>query len=404
MAFFSGMEIAFVSSDKLRVQIEKNQGLFSGKIVGWFSGRMEYVIATTLLGMNVCLVIFGFKIAVILKPVIARFIENTGWSLVIQTITATILVLLVAEFIPKAFFRARSNRMLRFFAIPFIVFYFALFPITWITVKLSDFFLIRVFKVKGSDRERQMVFGKVDLDHLVQENTTDKPTETQADQEIKLFKNALAFSNVRIRDCLIPRTEIQAVQAGDDIGLLRQKFIETGYSRILIYENDIDHIIGYIHHSDLFRNPANIRSILRPVLPVPETMAANKLLARMLRDRQNLALVIDEFGTTAGLVTSEDILEEIFGEIEDEHDTPVLEETQLSDNQYRFSGRLEIDYLNETYGLKLPVSESYETLAGLILHHHPTFPRVNDTIRIEPYTFRILKSTHTRIEIILLSL
>jgi len=400
MAFFSGMEIAFISSNKLRIELGRKQGGGAGRVVSWLSHRIEYVIATTLVGMNICLVIFSYLTARLLDPLLERFITGDAWILLIETLVATIIILFVAEYLPKTVFRARSNRMLRIFSGPFLMLYLILFPVTWFTVRLSDLLLRKVLKSPGSSQLRQRVFSKVDLNNLVQENLDHLPDDQSPEQEIKLFQNALDFSKVRLRDCMIPRTEIEAVPADTPVGELRNRFIETGYSRILVYDSDIDHITGYVHHSDLFRNPAGIAQILRKVSLVPESMQANKLLSRMLRKRRNLAVVIDEFGGTAGIVTTEDILEEIFGEIEDEHDSPPETEKRTGPGEYLFSARLEIDYLNETYGLGLPVSEDYETLAGLILYHHNSFPRVNETILIGSCSFRIVRSSRKKIELV----
>ncbi len=404
MAFFSGMEIAFLASNKLRLELDRMQGSINGKVVGWLVVRMELVIATTLLGSNVCLVIFGFKSAEILEPWLSTFIHGEGWTLLIQTILATAMVLLTAEFLPKTIFRMRSNQLLRLFSIPFAVLYIILLPVTWSIVHLSDFLLRKILKSPGSRQVRQMVFSKVDLNNLVMENLHEGHSEEGSDEEIKLFQNALAFSSVRIRDCMIPRTEIAAAEAGVSIEELRQVFIQTGYSRLLIYEKDIDKITGYVHNSSLFKNPQALKDIIRKISMVPESMPANRLLAKLLREHGNIAVVIDEFGGTSGMVTTEDILEEIFGEIEDEHDNIELTEKRNANGEYLLSGRLEIDYLNDTYGFNLPVSEEYETLAGLILHFHSSFPKINETIRIPGFSFRITSSNRKKISVVALSL
>jgi CBS domain containing-hemolysin-like protein len=403
MAFFSGMEIAFLSANKLRIELDRKQGGISGRLTGWLTQRMELVIATSLVGNNVGLVIFGLKAAEIFEPVLGRFITGHGWILLIQTVAATSLVLFTAEFLPKTIFRIRSNQLLRVFSFPFTVIFIVLLPVTWFTVHLSDFLLRKILKSPGSRQIRQMVFSKVDLNNLVLENLNDSRGEEGEEEEIKLFRNALEFSSVRIRDCMIPRTEIAAIPVESTIEELRQKFIETGYSRILVYEKNIDRITGYIHHSSLFRNPARVDEIIRKIPNIPESMPANRLLTKLLGDRGNIAVVIDEFGGTSGLVTTEDILEEIFGEIEDEHDNPTLTEKMTSEGEFLFSGRLEIDYLNETYSLNLPTSDDYETLAGLILHYHPSFPKINETIRIPGFAFRITTSNRKKISVVALS-
>ena len=405
MAFFSGMEISFLASNKLRLELDRMQGSVSGKVVSWLVLRMELVIATTLLGMNICLVIFGFKSAEILEPWLSSFIHGEGWILLIQTLLATAMVLLTAEFLPKSIFRMRSNQLLTVFSIPFAIIYIVLLPITWSVVHLSDFLLRKILKSPGSKQVRQMVFSKVDLNNLVMENLNEgHQSEEGSDEEIKLFHNALAFSAVKIRDCMIPRTEIAAVEAGTSIEELRQAFIQTGYSRLLIYEKHIDRITGYVHNSSLFKNPVDVKDIIRKISMVPESMPANRLLTKLLREHGNIAVVIDEFGGTSGMVTTEDILEEIFGEIEDEHDNIELIEKQNAEGEYLLSGRLEIDYLNETYSFNLPTSDDYETLAGLILHFHPSFPKNNETIRIPGFSFRITNSNRKKISVVALSI
>lgn len=403
MAFFSGMEIAFLASNKLRVELDRKNSGIAGSLVSWLARRIELVIATSLVGANVCLVIFGFKAAEILQPFLSKFIRGDGWILLIQTLVATFMVLLTAEFLPKTIFRLRSNQMLRFFSVPFAAIYILLLPVTWFTVHLSDFLLRKVLKSPGSKQIRQMVFSKVDLNNLVVENMNEGRTEEGTEEEIKLFHNALEFSSVRIRDCMIPRPEIAAISSEATLDQLREEFISTGYSRLPVYEKDIDRITGYIHHSSIFHKPSDLASIIRKISMVPESMHASRLLTNLLRDHENIAVVIDEFGGTSGIVTVEDILEEIFGEIEDEHDDINLTEKNTADGEFLFSGRLEIDYLNDTYGLNLPASDEYETLAGLILFHHPSFPKVNETIRIPGFAFRITGSTRKKISIVALT-
>lgn len=356
-----------------------------------------------LVGNNISLVIYGLQTAIVLEPIVGKWVSQDIWILVIQTIIATLVILLTAEFLPKTLFRIKPNMAVKIFAFPLLIFYFVLFPITWIAVALSNVLLKRV--VPGDDGENQDkgVFSKVDLAHLVDQNIGKPSSDDSIEHEMKLFQNALDFSNVRLRECMIPRTEIAAVDIQESIENLSQLFIDSGYSRILIYEENIDKIIGYVHHADLFKSPQEIQSIVRPVPIVPESMPANKLLQQLLADQLSAAIVVDEFGGTAGLVTTEDVLEEIFGEIEDEHDTQTHIEEQLSDNEFHFSGRLEIDYLNEKYKLDLPISEEYETLAGLILDLHESIPPVNDSIKLGKLKFTILESSETRIELVKLS-
>ena len=403
-AFFSGTEIAFISANKLKVQLDKKQGKLSSRIVSWFYERSDYFIATMLVGNNISLVIYGLQTAIVLEPVIAKWVSQDFWVLIIQTFLATLVILLTAEFLPKTLFRVRPNRAVRSLAFPLAVSYIILFPITWVAVASSNLLLKRIFRSSQDQVTKKGVFNKVDLTHLVSQNIGNNGDDENIDHEMKLFQNALDFSNVKLRECMIPRTEISAVEITDKIDDLTQLFIETGFSRILIYEDNIDKIIGYAHHADLFKHPKDIRSIVRPVPIVPESMPANKLLGQLLANQLSAAIVVDEFGGTAGLVTTEDVLEEIFGEIEDEHDVQSYVEEQVSKTEYRLSGRLEIDYLNEKYHLELPISEEYETLAGLILYIHRSIPPVNDTIQVDNFKFTILKSSNTRIELVTLCL
>lgn len=396
-AFFSGSEIAFVTSNKLKVELDRKQGRNSARLVAWFTDRPDYFIATMLVGNNISLVVYGLQMVIIFDPLISSFIPSETWVLVIQTIIATAIILLTAEFLPKTLFRLRPNKMINSLALPLLVFYVILYPITWISVSLSNILLKRVFHASNDRDNNSKVFGRVDLTHLVQQNLGGGE-DAEIGHEMKLFQNALDFSKVRLKECMIPRTEIVSIDVNDQIDNMKQQFIETGYSRILVFEEHIDNIIGYAHHSDLFKHPDTIRSILRPMAIVPESMPANKLLTQLLEEQKNAAIVVDEFGGTAGLVTTEDVLEEIFGEIEDEHDRVNWEEVVVKENEFLFSGRHEIDYLNEKHLLNLPVSEEYETLAGLILSYHESIPRVGDLISLRQFEFRIIKGSNTRIE------
>jgi CBS domain containing-hemolysin-like protein len=326
------------------------------------------------------------------------------WVLSLQTLTATLVILLTAEFLPKTLFRIRPNAAVKTFAIPLIIFYYILYPITWIAVNLSNILLKTIQPGPIGEGLNKSLFSKVDLSHLVTQNIGGQNSDDDIEHEMKLFQNALDFSNVKLRECMIPRTEIAAVEIGENIENLTQLFIETGFSRILIYEENIDKIIGYAHHADLFKKPVDIKSIVRPVPIVPESMPANKLLQQLMTDKLSAAIVVDEFGGTAGLVTTEDVLEEIFGEIEDEHDIQSHVEEMINEKEYLLSGRLEIDYLNEKYSFELPISEEYETLAGLILDVHESIPGANAGIQIGKYHFTILKSSETRIELVRLSI
>ncbi|MBT3243582.1 MAG: HlyC/CorC family transporter [Bacteroidetes bacterium] len=396
-ALFSGSEIAFISSNKLRIELDRKQGKSSSKLVGWLSKRPEYFIATMLVGNNISLVVYGLQMAILLEPFIAQWINSEFWILIIQTILATTIILFTAEFLPKTLFRLRPNRMISAVSPILFVFYVVLLPITWVSIILSNGLLKWLFRSEPEARKDNQVFDRIDLTHLVNQNIQRDGTEEEMDHEMKLFQNALDFSKVKLRECMIPRTEIVSIELTGKLSVLQQLFVETGFSRILVYEESIDNIIGYAHHSDLFTMPETIKQIVRPMTIVPESMPANKLLSQLLREQKNAAIVVDEFGGTAGLVTTEDVLEEIFGEIEDEHDTIELEEVRVADGEFRLSGRHEIDYLNEKLQLDLPVSDEYETLAGLILTYHESIPRIGEVIRIGKHEFRILSSTSTRI-------
>lgn len=403
-ALFSGIEIAFISANKLKVQLDKKQGQLSSLLVSWFYQRQDFFIATMLVGNNISLVIYGLQTAILLEPIIHKWVVQDILVLIIQTFIATMVILLTAEFLPKTLFRIRPNKAVKLFSIPLLAFYVILFPITWLAVSSSNFLLRRIFRSAPGNESNRGVFSKVDLSHLISLNTGNKSSDENNDHEMKLFQNALDFSNVKLRECMIPRTEIAAIEIMENIENLKKIFIGTGFSRILIYEENIDKIIGYAHHADLFKHPVDIRSIVRPVPIVPESMPANKLLQQLLANRLSTAIVVDEFGGTAGLVTIEDVLEEIFGEIEDEHDVQIHVEEQVSDSEFLLSGRLEIDYLNEKYNLGLPVSEEYETLAGLILDIHESIPPVNDSIPVDKFKFTIIESSETRIELVKLEI
>ncbi len=398
------MEIAFITANRLKVQLAKKQGGLSSLIVSWFYDRSDYFIATMLVGNNVSLVIYGLQSAILLEPFLVKWVSQDIWILIFQTIIATLVILFTAEFLPKTLFRIRPNMAVKIFAFPLLLFYFLLLPITWIAVALSNLLLNKIIPESDNNNSDKGVFSKIDLSNLINHKINNQNSYEEIEHEMKLFQNALDFSDVRLRECMIPRTEIAAVDIQENIENLNQLFIETGYSRILIYEENIDKIIGYAHHADLFKNPENIKSIVRPVPIVPESMPANKLLQQLLSDKLSAAIVVDEFGGTAGLVTTEDVLEEIFGEIEDEHDIQSHVEELINDKEYNLSGRLEIDYLNDKYRRDLPISEEYETLAGLILDLHKSIPPINDSINLGNFKFTILKSTETRIELVKLNI
>ena len=399
-AFFSGMEIAFVSSNKLRLELDIKQGHLTARVISIFTSRPGDYIATMLVGNNISLVIYGIMMAILLEPSISALVKSETTILIIQTIISTLIILFTAEFLPKTLFRLIPNDALRVFAIPILIFYVILYPVTKLTIVISGFILHNFMRVPRDRAIEPIVFGKIDLDHLVSESNVENDHPDEPEQEIKLFQNALDFSNVKLRDCMVPRTEIVAFDESVSMEELRSKFIETGLSKILIYRESTDNIIGFINSKELFKNPSDLASMIMSLPIVPETMPANKLLQSFIKDHKSISVVVDEFGGTSGIVTMEDILEEIIGEIEDEHDNSELTEDKLNEHEYVFSARHEIDYLNEKYRLNIPESDDYETLAGLILFHHESIPKINDHIHIGGFVFRILDASETRIELI----
>jgi CBS domain containing-hemolysin-like protein len=399
-AFFSGMEIAFISANKLKIEVDKKQDVFGSGIISFFNKRPGHYIATMLVGNNIALVIYGLIMAVVLQPFISRFTDSDVLILIIQTIISTLFILVTAEFLPKTVFIINPNVALKIFSVPVMVSYILLYPVTRIIIAIS-YFLIRIFTGKPIEkRVGEQVFGKIDLDHLLSKVKDQIPESTGEHDGIRIFQNVLDFSNIRLRDCMIPRNEIISMEEKSTIEELQQKFIETGLSKILIYRESTDNIIGYIHSKEIFKNPTEISSRIINIPIVPETMPANKLLQSFINKHKGIALVVDEFGGTSGMVTIEDIIEEIFGEIEDEHDFSELTEKRINDNEFIFSGRLEIDYLNDTYKLGIPKTDDYETLAGLILFYHESIPVINEKIMLHPFVFKILDVSQTRIGLI----
>lgn len=404
-AFFSGMEIAYISSNKLRLELDIQASPFNSGILKMMTHNSGLFITTMLVGNNIALVIYGIAFAKIVEPILMQFFTSTFLILLTQTLISTLIILFFGEFLPKTLFRLFPNSLLRIFKVPVAFFYIIFWPITKITTSLINFLLHRVIKNDERQDTETQVFSRIDLDYLVKENENrDESGNEKIDKGVKLFRNALDFSKVKLREIMVPRNEIAMLDVNTDVETLRQKFVSTGFSRILIYEDNIDNIVGYVHTSAIFKKAQSMKPFLKNVQFVPETMSANKLLSRFIRDHRSIALVVDEFGGTAGLVTSEDILEEIFGEIEDEHDTTAYYEKKINDTEYVFSGRCDIDLINEKYGLKLPESEEFETLAGLILYHHESIPKVNTEITIAQFKFRILKASFTKIELVHLTI
>ena len=399
-AFFSGMEIAFVASNKLRIELDKKQNRFSSKIISLLTANPGQYITTMLVGNNIALVVYGLFMAKILEPVIMRYISSEIGTLLIQTIVATLLILITAEFLPKTLVRISPNLVLKVFALPVSVFYIVFYPLAFLIVRLVNIILKYFANLESINTRKNPVFSKIDLYHLISEGSEEQLEVNSDIDELKLFQNALEFSNVKVRDCMIPRTEIVAMDIQSNIEDLKQRFIETGFSKILIYENSFDNLVGYITSKELFKNPKTIGEHLIDVSFVPESMAANTLLQKLIQEHKSMALIVDEFGGISGMATIEDIIEEIFGEIEDEHDSTELIERQMSDKEFLFSARLEIDYVNEKYNLKIPESENYDTLAGLIFYHYESIPKMHERITIGSLEFKILKVTKTRIELV----
>jgi len=403
IGFFAGTEIAFVSANKLNLELKKKQGTFSGRILARFTKAPEEFIGTSLIGVNIVLVIYGLLMSQLneawMDPLLRNLVTGNALTfikLVLDTLIATVIILIFAEFLPKAIFRSKAEQVLTIFAVPSMVMYYLLFPLAKLFVSISQFILKYLFNVRI--KELPAVFNRVDLEHFVKQSLHGHGAESDSnDVNTELFENALYLVNVRIRKCMIPRNEIEAVDISTPIADVRNKFIETKLSKIIVYEGTIDNITGYLHHLDLNRRPQNIKQVLHTITAVPEAMSAVDLMNRFTKERKSIAWVIDEFGGTAGIVTMEDVLEEIFGEINDEYDVQEYVEKQISGNEFIFSGRLKLEYLNEKYNLELPIGDS-ETLSGYIIAQHETIPKLKDRIIAGNYEFDILLVSDTRIE------
>ncbi|MEW2921278.1 hemolysin family protein [Muricauda sp. ANG21] len=406
-AFFSGMEIAFISANRIHIEIEKKQEGLLAKLLTWLTDKPSKFIATMLIGNNIALVIYGLFMGDVLMewfqsllPAKYDFLNVllTDFSLLTQTVISTLIILFTAEFLPKVLFQIYSNTLLKFFAIPAYFFYVLFSIVSWFVIKVSDFILKIFFKIDGD--EVQLSFTKLELGDYITEQMETVEEEDVVDSEIQIFQNALQFSTVKAREVMVPRTEITAVELEETPKNLTKLFTETGYSKILVFKDSIDEIIGYVHSYELFKKPKTIKSILLPVEFVPETMLIQDILNVLTKKRKSVAVVLDEYGGTAGLLTVEDIIEELFGEIEDEHDSTDLHEEQVSENVFKFSARLEVDYINETYKLELPESEEYETLGGLIMNETGEIPEQDSEVRIENFSFHILEVSNTKIDLV----
>lgn len=398
-AFFSGMEIAFVSVDKLRFEMERRPGVVSN-ILGYFFRNPNNFISTMLVGNNIALVIYGILMAQIIEVnLLAGVISNHFVMVLVQTIISTLIILVTGEFLPKTLFKINPNLMLRVCAVPLFVCYVILFPVSKFASGVSYLFL-RVFGMKINKDASDKAFSKIDLDYFIQSSIDNADSREELDAEVKIFQNALDFSNIKIRDCIVPRTEVVAVDVTTSLEELKSLFVESGISKIIVYDGNIDNVVGYIHSSEMFRNPADWRNNVKEVPIVPETMAAHKLMKLFMQQKKTIAVVVDEFGGTSGIVSLEDLVEEIFGDIEDEHDNTSYICKQIDEREYVLSARLEIEKVNDTFGLDLPESDDYLTVGGLILNRYQSFPKLHEVISIDNYQFKIIKVTATKIELV----
>ena len=391
-AFFSGFEIAYVSSNKVHIEILKKQEGLIANILTRLTYRPSKLLATMLVGNNVALVVYGFEMGKVMTLLLPPFFQNVVW----HTIISTLIILITAEFMPKVFFQIYANQLLKLFAVPAYFFYLLFYPFSSFIIWISDFVLRVFFKTKGD--YVPLSFTKVELVDYISEQMGNAPKKEEVDAEVQMFQNALEFSGVKAREIMIPRTEIVAVDLNETIENLIATFVSSGFSKILIYNENIDDIVGYVHSFDMFKKPKTIKEVLIPIVTIPETIQINEVLNLLMRKRKSMAVVLDEYGGTSGIVTLEDIVEELFGEIEDEHDKDKFIEEKISDDEYLFSARLEVDYINETYHLNLPESEEYETLSGLILLHTEEIPTQGETISLPPFVFSIEACSQTRIE------
>lgn len=400
-AFFSGMEIAFISSNKIYLEIEKKQDNFQSKILTKLTEKPSKFIAAMLIGNNIALVVYGLKMGNLLMNWIGTlgFHFSELFSLFFQTLLSTLIVLITAEFLPKVFFQIYANTLIKFFALPTYIFYLLFYFISSFFIWVSDFMLKRFFKTEGD--QAPLYFSKAELGNYITEQMSTVEDHEEMDSEIQMFQNALEFSGVKARDVMSPRTEIVAVDLFDSVAELKQLFIETGYSKIVVYQNSLDDIIGYVHSFDLFKKPKNIKSIIIPIEFVPETIYIKDAMNLLTKKRKSVAVVLDEYGGTSGIITIEDIVEELFGEIEDEHDSDEeLIEKELGDGTYLFSARLDVEYVNQNYKLTIPESDSYGTLGGFIVDSTKEIPQKGDAIVIGIYHFIIEEATNKKIELV----
>lgn len=408
-AFFSGMEIAFVSANKLHIELEKKREGFLPQILAKLTRKSSKFITTMLVGNNVALVIYSYFMGQLLMSWFQSMLPSNislinylldDLSLLTQTIISTVVILVTAEFLPKAIFRIYANEMLKVFVIPAYIFYLFFYGITWVITKISDFFLRVFFKTK--EDAIQTEFSKEELGNYISEQLDGGNEEGEVDSEIQIFQNALEFHKVKAREIMVPRTEIMAVDIHESVSNLKKVFISTGLSKILVYKNSLDDILGYVNAFELFKKPRIIKSILLPVEFVPESMIINDVLNSLMKKRKSIAVVVDEYGGTSGIITVEDVVEELFGEIEDEHDNQELLEEKINEDEFNLSARLEVDYLNEEYGLNISKEEAYETLGGFIINYTETIPKQDEVLEVDKFQIKILKASATKIDSIYL--
>ena len=399
-AFFSGMEIAFVSSNQLRFEMDRNEQSITSRILSIFYHNPNNFISTMLVGNNIALVIYGILMAELIEQqLLADLISNEFLLVLTQTLISTLIILVTGEFMPKTLFKINPNFTLSIFALPTFVCYVVLYPISKIASGISGL-LLRLTGTKINKDASAKAFTKVDLDHFIQTSIENTANEEEINPEVKIFQNALDFTSIKVRDCIVPRTEIIAIEDDASVDELMDLFVEKGISKIIVYNDNIDNIIGYIHSSEMFREPDNWQQCIRQLPIVPETMNAHKLMKLFMQQKKSLAVVVDEFGGTSGIVALEDLVEQIFGEIEDEHDTTTYVAKAVGNNEYVLSGRLDIEKANELFDLELPESDEYQTVGGLILHHHQSIPKAHEIITLNKFQFRIIKVTATKIELV----
>lgn len=397
-AFFSGSEMAFLASNKLLIEIGRQKHPRVTSIIDIFNSNPSLLIATILVGNNVTMVIYGLVFSDTVGPVLSNYISSPTLTLLAQTIISTIIIIVTAEFLPKSLIQINPSTMLYVVAVPLFFFYIIFYPLSVVMQKASSFVIKYVLRTRSEEQPQSLLPGRVDFDNLVSMQAEKNPDDSEVGLEAKLMRNALDFSKIKVRDCYIPRTDMVAININESVDHLHKKFVSSGYSKILVFNGSIDNIVGYVHVSEMFKGAKSIRSMMSPIAVVPETMRANLLLKQFTSQHKSIAIVVDEFGGTSGLITLEDVLEEIFGEINDEHDDDDLIDEKLDDETYVFSGRMEVDDINEKYGVHLPTSDDYDTLAGLILSETQSIPREGDVVEVDRFEFKVLQAGHTTVD------